>query len=351
VIALRRAALTFVVLLAALAPAGAAERILSFISDVQVLANSDLLVTETIRIQAEGDRFKHGLLRDFPTTYTRRDGTRVRVGFDVESVTRDGVREAFTTERKGNGVEVRMGDPDVLLSFGPHDYVIRYLTTRQIGFFPDFDELYWNATGTGWAFTIDQAEARITLPTAVAFLRRAFYTGPQGTDGQDAEVVARRPGYIAFRTTQPLPPHDGLTVAASWPKGVVTQPSSAQRSSLWLQDNAPLIVSAVGMLIVFGYYLYAWRRAGRDPSRGTIVPLFAPPDGLSAAAVRYVRRMGSTTAPSPRRYSISRCTGISSWPRSTRRCGSSVGPAASRSRRPKVPQRTSSFPETPRIWS
>ena len=43
---------------------------------------------------------------------------------------------------------------------------------------------------------------------------------------------------------------------------------------------------------VFGYYLYAWRRAGRDPSRGTIVPLFAPPDAMSAAAVRYVRRMG-----------------------------------------------------------
>jgi Predicted membrane protein (DUF2207) len=83
-----------------------------------------------------------------------------------------------------------------------------------------------------------------------------------------------------------------LTVAASWPKGVVTQPSSAQRSGLWLQDNGPMVASALGLLIVFGYYFYAWRRAGRDPSRGTIVPLFAPPDGLSAAAVRYVRRMG-----------------------------------------------------------
>ncbi|MFZ0073943.1 MAG: DUF2207 domain-containing protein, partial [Xanthobacteraceae bacterium] len=72
----------------------------------------------------------------------------------------------------------------------------------------------------------------------------------------------------------------------------VTQPSNAQRSGSWLEDNAPLVVSALGMLIVFGYYLYAWRRAGRDPSRGTIVPLFAPPDGMSAAAVRYVRRMG-----------------------------------------------------------
>jgi hypothetical protein len=98
-IALRRAALALLVLLAGLAPATGAERILSFISDVKVLTNSDLLVTETIRIQAEGDAFKHGLLRDFPTTYTRRNGTRVRVGFDVQSVTRDGVREAFTTER------------------------------------------------------------------------------------------------------------------------------------------------------------------------------------------------------------------------------------------------------------
>jgi hypothetical protein len=292
VTALRRLALAVLVSIAALAPAAAAERILSFISDVNVLANSDLLVTETIRIQAEGDAFKHGLLRDFPTTYTRGNGTRVRVGFDVQSVTRDGVREAFTTERKGNGVEVRIGDPDVTLSFGPHEYVIRYLTTRQIGFFADFDELYWNATGTGWAFTIDQAEARITLPASVAFLSSAFYTGPQGANGKDATVIAQRPGYIAFRTTQPLPPHNGLTVAASWPKGVVTQPSSAQRSGLWLQDNGPLVASALGLLIVFGYYLYAWRRAGRDPSRGTIVPLFAPPDGLSAAAVRYVRRMG-----------------------------------------------------------
>src|SRR6516164_9599775 len=91
----RRAALIFVILLAALAPARAAERILRFVSDVNVLQNGDLQVTEAIRIEAEGDQFKHGILRDFPTIYTRRDGTRVRVGFDVQSVTRDGDREPF----------------------------------------------------------------------------------------------------------------------------------------------------------------------------------------------------------------------------------------------------------------
>jgi len=142
-IALRRAALALLVLLAWLAPASGAERILRFVSDVNVLQNGDLQVTETIRIEAEGDQFKHGILRDFPTIYTRRDGTRVRVGFDVQSVTRDGDREPFTTERKGNGVEVRIGDPDRMLSFGPHEFVIRYLTTRQLGFFADYDKLYW----------------------------------------------------------------------------------------------------------------------------------------------------------------------------------------------------------------
>ena len=115
--------------------------------------------------------------------------------------------------------------------------------------------------------------------------------GRKAPTGTDAEVIAQRPGTIAFRTTQPLPPHNGLTVAASWPKGIVTPPSDAQRSGSWVQDNSPLVASALGLLLVIGYYLYAWRRAGRDPSRGTVGPLFAPPDGMSAAAVRYVRQM------------------------------------------------------------
>ena len=42
------------------------------------------------------------------------------------------------------------------------------------------------------------------------------------------------------------------------------------------------------LLIYFGA---TWFEFGRDPRRGTIVPLFAPPDGLSPAAVRYIHRM------------------------------------------------------------
>jgi uncharacterized membrane protein YgcG len=281
-------------LLLALSPlssAGAEERILRFVSDVTVERNGDLDVVETIRVQAEGNEIRRGILRDFPTTYRDDNGASVVVGFDVESVTRDGQDEPFAIESLSNGKRIRIGSAETLLTPGPHDYVIRYRTTRQIGYFDDFDELYWNATGTGWTFPIDVAEARITLPEAVPFGNTAIYTGQQGDRGQDARVVSKEPGRIVFRTTEPLPAHNGLTVAAAWPKGVVDAPSATRRTAWWLKDNIGAIFALLGAAGGLLYLFQAWRKAGRDPEPGPVIPLFTPPEGLSAAATRYISEM------------------------------------------------------------
>src|SRR3954468_20536460 len=198
---MKRILFALCVLVAALAPAAAEERIERFVSDVNVQRNGDLLVTETIQIWAEGHQIKRGILRDFPTTYRRTDGSRVEVGFDVQSVMRDGQYEEFATERMANGVRIRIGSAGRSVNTGSHLYIIKYRSTRQIGFFQSYDELYWNATGTGWTFPIDVAEARITLPEAVPIRQSAIYTGPQGAHGTDAVVVEQKPGLIVFRTT------------------------------------------------------------------------------------------------------------------------------------------------------
>ena len=275
----------------ALGSAGADERILRFISDVNVQRNGDLLVTETIQVRAEGKVIRRGILRDFPTTYTRPDGSRVEVGFEVQAVSRDGETESYATERMNNGVRIRIGNADHFLNSGLHEYVIKYRTTRQIGFFDNFDELYWNATGTGWTFPIDFAEARITLPEAVAFKQTALYTGPQGARDKDARIVEQQPGRIVFRTTKGLPVANGLTVAAAWDKGIVAPPTQAQQLDSLLQDNPGFLYAALGGAGVILFYCLAWLLVGRDPPRGTIIPLFAPPEGMSAAAVRYVENM------------------------------------------------------------
>jgi uncharacterized membrane protein YgcG len=275
------------------AAASAEERILHYLSDVLVQADGSLDVTETIRVRSEGNLIDHGIYRDFPTRYTGRTGSQVRVGFEVVQVQRNGADEPWHTERQGNGLRVYVGSAETVVPPGEHVYAIRYRTTRQLGFFKDYDELYWNATGNGWVFPIDVAEARIRLPGPVPLSRPSAYTGLQGSTAENARIVSQGPGEIHFRTTAALGPSEGLTVAAAWPKGVVAAPPPPSAARLWLQDNGPPAAGALALLGLLAYYVHAWRRAGRDPKPGTIVPVFAPPDGLSAAAIRYIKEMGA----------------------------------------------------------
>ena len=172
----------------------------------------------------------HGIFRDFPTRYRGPHGGQVRVGFTFEGATLDGAASPGRDRRIANGVRIKIGDPDRIVEQSASTaYVIHYRTTRQIGRFKDYDELYWNATGNGWMFPIDVAEARIRLPEPVKFGQRAVYTGPQGSTASNAEVVDEKPGDIAFRTTQPLGPYEGLTVAVAFPKGVVAEPTEGSR--------------------------------------------------------------------------------------------------------------------------
>jgi hypothetical protein len=204
------------------------ERILNFKSVIVVNPDASLTVTEDITVKATGQEIKRGIIRDFPTTYRDRLGNTVTVGFKVEEVWRDGRPEPYRIESASNGVKIRIGSKDVFLKAGVYTYTIRYRVDRELGFFKDFDELYWNVTGNGWTFAIDRAEAIIELPPQAKILSYAAYTGYQGDQGRDFTV---KPGdhEIMFTTTRGLASREGLTVKVSWPKGVVYDAAKSQQ--------------------------------------------------------------------------------------------------------------------------
>lgn len=279
---------------AALTGAGLAyERITLFDSEVEVQANGDLIVTENITVESELREIRRGILRDFPTTYALPDGRRVVIGFDVISVARNGKNEPYSVEGLYNGKRVRIGSSSVMLTRGQHTYTIKYRTTRQVGFYPDFDELYWNVTGTGWTFPIESAVATIRLPAGAKIQARSFYTGVQGEKGEDARVVGESENVIVFRTTKRLGIRNGLTVGIAWQKGIVAPPGPLLAARYFFFDNIAASLSLLGFGLVFFYFFYQWVRYGRDPAPGTIIPVFEPPAGMSAAAMRYVDRFAS----------------------------------------------------------
>ncbi|HHO46978.1 MAG TPA: DUF2207 domain-containing protein [Desulfobacteraceae bacterium] len=281
-----------VLLLSPAAPLSAQERITGFASWIYIDRSGDLTVTETIDVIAAGNRIQRGIYRDFPTDYTNRAGVRVRVGFRVLEVMRDGRAEPYHTEQAANGTRLYIGDRDVFLGPGPHTYSITYQTDRQIGFFADYDELYWNVTGNDWEFPIDKASATIVLPEGASVLQYSIYTGRTGSRASDAEVTEQLDHSISFRTTAPLAPGEGLTVAVAWPKGIVPEPDNLDRTTYFLKDNLTVLAGAAGLLVLFFYYIAVWLKVGKDPEPGVIIPRFEPPEGFTPAAGRYVMRMG-----------------------------------------------------------
>jgi uncharacterized membrane protein YgcG len=281
----------FCILLTA-SPALAEEVIRNFVSDVTVSPDGSLIVHETVAIVSEGRQIKRGIKRDFPTDYKDEQGNRVRVGFEVLDVTRDGGSEKFAVESISNGKSIKIGRAEVFLDLGLHTYKITYRTTRQLGFFEKYDELYWNVTGNGWPFPIDSASTIIRLPEGARIAQSAIYTGYQGAKDQFAEVTRADGNIFMAQTTRKLQAGQGLTVAVGWQKGIVTPPTALEQRGDWLRDNLGFFGLALTVLLVPFYYLWAWLKVGRDPPKGTIVPLFHPPEGMGPAGVRYVYKNG-----------------------------------------------------------
>jgi uncharacterized membrane protein YgcG len=319
-----RALLVWVVCAAAVF---ADERILSFDQTITVQSDGSLSVREIIRVRAEGRSIRRGIYRDFPTIYPAADGRQIVVGFAFESALRDGQDEPWRTEPRGNGIRVYLGSASVMLPQGEHTYELAYRTDRQMGFFADHDELYWNVTGNGWDFAIDRATARVVLPANIpaSDIKLEAYTGAQGGKGNNYTASLDN-GAPLFATTRALNAREGLTIVAMWPKGFITAaveesvpaasgpranpgydfardagaaPSPSGRSPIegflnrdLPKNNLPAFLGLFALAALLLYYYRIWLKVGRDPPSRITIPEYESPKGQSPASMRYLMRMG-----------------------------------------------------------
>lgn len=121
------------------------------------------------------------------------------------------------------------------------------------------------------------------------------YTGRFGATGQDYTVGIAN-GEVSIRTTRPLGSREGLTLVASWPKGVVTEPTAVEQAGYLLQDNRGLLLALLAFALAAVYLYVVWNRRGRDPEPGVIFAHYEPPVGYSPASARYISRMGYDSA-------------------------------------------------------
>jgi FtsH-binding integral membrane protein len=270
-----------------------------FRSDVRVQADATLEVREDITLDSGGHYYRYGFIRHLPIDsedrwdrkyvgeYKRDNGIRVK----ILEITRDGESIKYDQGQGYGYSQLRIGEQDVPLPAGEHRYVIRYSVRGALNLDASADTLYWNADGHERDVPIAEAILCVHLPPG-ANASDSFVeprVGGRGVSNQrraetKLEKVDEGGETITYRATH-VGPRQSLSIAVSWPSGHVQAP----RFSI-LGADLRLVAVPVALFL---FYLIAWLRIGPEPKPGTLVTRYEPPDGLSAAAVRYAMTTGS----------------------------------------------------------
>ncbi|VAW39752.1 hypothetical protein MNBD_GAMMA01-18 [hydrothermal vent metagenome] len=263
------------------------ESILDFHVEIRVLDNGDIHVKEAITVNAMNKKIKRGITRDIPTIFFDSFFTHRNSRITILSTKLDAAAVSYFDERLLNGTRLYLGSKNRYVSKGVHTYEIEYIAEQQVVDLGANNGIYWNVTGSGWVFPIAKASVNIYFPDTdkINILTHDGWTGSQGSTSQNytAEIYNN---YIHFKTTAPLHPYQGFTIQATWPKGLITNPKN--KTWMFIKNNIYWLAS-IFMLILYPLYFYnTWRKFGIDPQQGAIFPIFAPPNDVSPAAIRFI---------------------------------------------------------------
>ncbi|MCC6483784.1 MAG: DUF2207 domain-containing protein [Armatimonadetes bacterium] len=277
---MKKALLTLIVLLSIASPC-LAEQMAKMNVDIQVNKDASFTVEEDMLMDF-GVEERHGIYRDIHLRDRTSHGTNRSIRVKVLSVTNGiGGARPYTLSRHGDSLRVRIGDPDTLVS-GTQRYVVTYVVRNALLFWPDYDELYWNATGDQWQFPIQSAACAVHLPPDVpeAKVRINAFLGIYGSTEQAQFRKMDHGG--RFWSPRPLQLQEQLTVALAWPKGYVTPVSTLQKIVWFATDN----VFAFLPPIYLAGLIFIWARVGRDPDVDLSETVrYEPPDDLRPGEV------------------------------------------------------------------
>lgn len=285
--------ITLLLLFFACSASGFTEKISSFVSDITVHTDGHLAIHETITVNLENGR--RGLLRDFPTSYRGAGNLKSCVDFALERVCLNGVPVQNCVENLDNGIRIKIGDPYKKLARGTYTYDIYYTTARQLGFFDTHDELYWNVTGTGWQMPIDTVQVKLHLPKDAQIKNVEAYTGTYGSKGTYYTSKILYNNEAVWQSTRPFNQGEGITLVATWQKGVVSARSAQSDWYHFIKDNIAYLILGLGLLLLICYAFYVVILLSKENEQGTIIPLFYPPENLSPSQAHYLVNYGYDT--------------------------------------------------------
>lgn len=156
-------------------------------------------------------------------------------------------------------------------------WIIKYKINGGLGFYNNYDEIYWNAIFANRDVSVKEAEVTVVLPEEAQIDKVKMFIGfSRNKDESDNyRIIDSRT--VEFKASN-IDPYQFLTIAVSWPKGIVNKPFLNFIQILnWLF----LLIAVLIPGYVFIKAYKKWRRVGKDPKIDkTIIAQYEPPENL-----------------------------------------------------------------------
>jgi uncharacterized membrane protein len=247
-----------------------------FVAD-ETLSRTDkqgsLHIKETIAVIFTDNN--HGVVRALPQKY---HGHSLAI-HNVRVSSPSGAPSNVSKSTSNDNLLLRIGDPSRTVT-GAQTYVVEYDVDNVITFYNDHDELYWDVNGDQWGQPISQVDYTLHLPSGLVPADQAprCFAGSYGSTNSTCTVEVNGNAVIA-RASQ-LAPYQTLTVVSGFNKGYFMPETTIEKLQPYI---VPVLMTSVLPLLTLIIGGTIWWRRGRDPAgRGTVVPQYAPPEGLTA---------------------------------------------------------------------
>lgn len=269
-------------------------KITNFDSNIEIKNDGKVKVAETIQTNFSVE--KHGIYRQLPLNYYNADGSKYFTNIDLLSIKRNSQSEKFSVSKQGDDLVVKIGDPDKTIS-GPQTYLIEYAVSGVLQSFDEYDEFYWNITGSHWPTDILSSKASVKI-TGTDFLSADCYTGEIGEKNTCDKTLDQT--QASFELNQPIRPGSDFTIAVSYPKNIIPILAVSEQKTFGEKILEFLLIANVFLipiapLVTIAALYVLWLKKGRDQisigkSRPlffarSVTPEFTPPDKLRPAEI------------------------------------------------------------------
>ncbi|MGH3461883.1 MAG: DUF2207 domain-containing protein [Kribbellaceae bacterium] len=261
--------------------------------EYNVTTDGVLEVTERIVYRFGIGSGRHGIYRDLVTREPFVDDMSKDQKYeisDVEVSSPSGDSAEFTKETtshnggRDQSLRLKIGSADRTIDADTATYEISYKVRGALRHFDDHSELYWDATGDGWAAELNDVSVDVTVPEGVT--RTECFAGPHGSSTAcDSDSVSGGTGRFAQAN---IPVGSQLTIVAGIKAGVVSNdtpivvdpPSLLERAGL----TVPMVAgSGLVALAVPVAGITLARRTNKDERYAGLPPGAFPATGSTVA--------------------------------------------------------------------